>query len=145
MSLASYVINFDELEREFEELIESVGAYKLTYYKGEMTTKSFTQEIPAFANRYKVLEWTIEEDNIKLMSILFTQNAWKSQDHWSLYLNDEIIMKNIFTKELADKKEWEIVRSLRKGDKLKIILDNKSGNYRGVWVDFTYLPVKGDD
>lgn len=144
MTLPSYVINFDELANLFDEQFDSGSINKYTYYNGEIETKSFYQQIPAFTNKYIVLKWELKRD-IKLMSIAFSQNAWKEQDSWSLFLNEKIVIENAHTKELTDKKHWEIVKSLKEKDEIVLILDNVSGNSRGIWVDFTFLLLEGDD
>lgn len=144
MALPSYVINFDELADMIELQLEDNFSRPWKDLIGEMKVKSFYIEIPAIVNRYRVLRWTAEE-NIRLTSVAYGQTAWKAEDSWTLYIRGEPMFLNVSTKELAEKKHWEITENLVRGETIELILNNSSGNHRGIWVEFSYIEMLGDN
>lgn len=143
MSLPSYVINFNELADLLETQMEGKEEVrKAEVYLGETKTKSFKADIPPFQNRYVILDWQPERD-IKLTAITFSQSAWKGEDSWDLYLKNEPIFVDVYTKELADKKHWEGVEEIAANEDVQMFLENRSGNHRHVWVDLEYIEMWG--
>lgn len=140
MGLPSYVINFDELADLLELELEEATTRAWYGVAGESTTKSFYTEVPPMANKYRILSWEIKKD-IKLTSVSYGQTAWKSEDSWTLMVDGDEIFSDIYTKELTDKKHWEIVEDVEKGSRIELVLNNRSGNHRGVWVQFEYIEM----
>lgn len=143
MGLPSYIINFDELADLLEMQLEGEDkTRRAEQFDGEIKTKSFKADIPPLENRYIILDWKPTKD-IKLTSVKFSQTAWKGEDSWDLYLRNEPMFIDIYTKELADRKHWEVIENIDSGDNIQLFLENRSGNHRQVWVDLEYIEMWG--
>ena len=143
ISLPSYVINFDEIIKPLEEKLKDVVIRGIRDLKGTQRVKGFAQSIPAIQAEYKILTWAPDK-NIVLTGITYSQTGWKSEDYWELWVDGDRIFETVYTKELGEQKHWEVLHPIHANQTIKLVLNNKSGNSRDVWVDIEYLELIGD-
>lgn len=97
------------------------GRYEIT---AEMKDFEFAVSLPT-------------DDMFELQSIVFSATGYKDSDYFSIMLNDDYIMKNIYTKELGQVKEVRPVVKIDPSiDTLKFIYSNSTGTSKVVWLDF---------
>lgn len=138
MGLPNYVINWDELTTLLEKALEDVVVRSIKDVKGTQKVCGFSQSIPALQNDFKIVEWTLDR-NIVITGLTYSQSAWKGEDYWELWIDDDILFETVYTKELGEQKHWEVVHTISPGQTIKLVLHNISGNSRDVWIDFEYL------
>ena len=144
MGLPSYVINWNELKTMLEEVLEYTPTYGLKDVKGEQKVKGFTTQLPhGVTGEQIVLEWTVEKHMI-MTYVAFSQNGWYNDEAWELYVDGVKQFHHLFTKEMGDKKDWNIIQPINKGQTIKIVFLNTSAKGRRVHVDIGYLDPKGD-
>lgn len=137
-TLPAYIVNFDELKELLEITLDEETSRKLTNYAGESLVFEEYTEIPAIKGDYLVFSKKFDY-NIKLTEFTYGQTAWKDKDVWSLWVGRDCVLEDIFTKELADTKRWEVFSEIPKNTEIKLILKNNSGNHRGVWISIGYF------
>lgn len=140
MSLPSYIVNFDELEDLLKEALSNTVVKDIADLYGVQKVKGFYKPIPAIKSEYKIVEF-IPDESIIITGISYSQSAWKANDYWDLYIGDEKLFENVYTKELGEQKHWEVINPVNAGVPIKIILNNQSGNSRHVWVDIEYVKL----
>lgn len=140
MSLPSYVINWEELSVLLDDLSDGLVARGVKDVDGIQKIKGFAQSVPAVQANFEIVEWDIPH-NIVITGITFNQSSWKGEDYWELFIDNELILETVYTKELGEQKHWEVVHPIQAGKKIKVILNNNSGNSRDTWVDIEYLEV----
>ena len=140
MSLPSYIINFPGLFAELENLLDDNIYRSLRDIKGKQRIKGFAESIPALEGVYRVVEKTWEKD-ILITGVTFSQSGWKGEDYWSLWIDDDRIFDEVYTKEIGDQKHWELFHTIKQGETLKLLLHNKSGNSRNCWVDIEWIEL----
>lgn len=140
MSIANYVINWDELESLLSKHLSNIVVKDLSSVRGESKVKGFTQSIMAVSGDYEVFNWTVPYD-VAFTGLTYAQSAYKVEDAYSLFLNEECIFDNLSTKELGESKSIECIFYLRKGDTLKLVHHNNSGNSKIVWSDVEYVEL----
>lgn len=109
--------------------------YKYIYHQGERF------DIPALIQD---LEFTISlpaNNKYELLSIAFASTGYKDGDSFSLKLNDTLILKNIYTKELGQVKQIQPVRKIDSSI-LTFIYHNTTGTSKVIWIDFDLTSQK---
>ena len=140
MSLASYIVNWEELIPMLQDLLENLTARGIKDVNGTQKIKGFAESIPAIQATYKVVDWTLST-NIVMTAVTVNQSSWVGSDYWELWIDGELIFETVFTKELGEQKHWEVVHPVAMGQNIKIILHNNTGNSRDIWSDIEYLEV----
>lgn len=140
MSLASYVVNWDELEDLLKEALSNTVVKDITDLYGVQKVKGFYKPIPAIKAEYNVVEF-IPDEAIIITGVSYSQSAWKANDYWELWIGDDRLFENVYTKELGEQKHWEVVNPVNVGEPIKIVLNNQSGNSKHVWVDIEYVKL----
>ena len=140
MSLPSYIINWGELALELDKLLDENIYRSLRDVKGKQRIKGFAETIPALEGVYKIVEKTWETD-ILITAVTFLQSGWKGEDYWSLWVDDDRIFDEIYTKEIGEQKHWELFHTIKRGQTVKLLLHNISGNSRNCWVDLEWIEV----
>lgn len=140
MSLPSYIVNFDELGKLLEDALSNIVVKDVSDLYGMQKVKGFYQQIPAIQAKYNIVEF-IPTENIIITGITYSQSAWKANDYWELWIGEEILFENVYTKELGEQKHWEVLNPVNAGTPIKIILNNSSGNSRHVWADIEYVKL----
>lgn len=138
MSLPSYIINFDEMKELLEEMLSNVVVKDVANLYGVQKVKGFYMPIPAIQSEFKVVEY-IPEDDIIITGVTYSQSAYKGNDYWELWINEDKLFENVYTKELGEQKHWEVINPVNSGNPIKVILNNQSGNSKHVWVDIEYV------
>lgn len=138
MSLPSYVINFDELKDLLEDKFSNIVVKDLSSLYGLQKIKGFHLGVPAIRGAVRIVDY-IATENIIITGITYSQSAWKPIDYWELFVDGEKLFDTIYTKEIATQKNWQIIQPVNKETKIELILHNKSGNSRDVWVDLEYI------
>lgn len=166
MSVPSYVINWEELLKLFEDKLEiNVGdilpgdledylrsqmgliidllkqILELLKDKGVQKSKAFNKHIPAIVAPFE-LTHTFDED-ILLTGITYSQSGWKYQDTWDLIVDGNMLFEQVGTKEIGESKALNVFFYVPAGRPVTIIFNNNSGNSRVVWFDFEYLGLDG--
>lgn len=109
--------------------------YKYIYHQGERF------DIPALIQDF---EFTINlppNNKYELLSIAFASTGYKDGDSFSLKLNDTLILKNIYTKELGQVKQIQPVRKIDSSI-LTFIYHNTTGTSKVIWIDFDLTSQK---
>ena len=140
MSLASYIVNWDELFDDLKELLKDKTC-SIRDIKGKQRIKGFAESIPAIDGAFRVVEQMWDNDII-LTGVTFSQSAWKGEDYWSLWVDDDKIFDTVYTKEIGDQKHWELIHIIKAEQKVKFLLHNVSGNSRNVWVDLEWIELE---
>lgn len=140
MSLPSYIINFDELKDLLNEALSNTVVKDISDLYGVQKVKGFYQSVPAIVSEYKVADFTPEEAII-ITGISYSQSAWKPNDYWELWIGQDRLFENVYTKEIGEQKHWEVVNPVKVGEPISVILNNQSGNSRHVWVDIEYVKL----
>ena len=140
MSLASYIVNWDEIEISLKEALEGKTIRSLRDIKGNQRIKGYTESIPALEGVFKIVEM-VKEDAIIITGVTFSQSAWKGEDYWSLWVDDDMLFDSIYTKEIGDQKHWELIHVIKPNQTIKLLLHNVSGNSRNVWCDIEYVEL----
>lgn len=138
MSLPSYVVNWEELTDMLEELLSNVVVKDISSLYGVQKVKGFYTPIPAIQAEFKVVEFIPTEDII-ITGITYSQSAYKGNDYWELWVGEDKLFENVYTKELGEQKHWEVINPVNAGTTIKVVLANNSGNSRHVWVDIEYV------
>jgi len=109
--------------------------YKYIYHQGERF------DIPALIQDFEFTITLPANNKYELLSIAFASTGYKDGDSFSLKLNDTLILKNIYTKELGQVKQ---IRPVRKIDSsiLTFIYHNTTGTSKVIWVDFDLTSQK---
>ena len=143
MSLPSYVINWQEIYELLKGKLDNIEV-STPQYKGVSKVWGTKQGVPAIQGKFKIAEWVVPND-ISLSEITFSQSSWKSEDFWDLWIDDNKIIDRVYTKELGDKKSFNITVPIHGGQTIKAVLHNNSGNSRDVWIDIDYVDLLGQE
>lgn len=141
MSLLSYVVNWEELKDILADKLTNVVVKDLTTLYGIQTVKGFYKKIPAIKGSYEILTFR-KNANLVITGVTYSQSAWKSDDYWELYIGEDKLFDTVFTKEVATHKNWKIIQPVNRDTEIKLILYNKSGNSRDVWVDLEFVEIR---
>lgn len=147
MSVAKYIINFDELVKSLaglgtgnlEDFLNEILDLLRQLLKSNHTFRSvdMSKHIPAIVNTF-VISKSFEQD-IYLTGITFSQTAWKVEDTISLELNGNLIINHIHTKELGQQKYFNAFIPVKAGDEIRILYHNASGNSKMFFCDLDYI------
>lgn len=140
MSLPSYIINFDELEELLKEALSNTVVKDIADLYGVQKVKGFYTPVPAIRGEYNIVEF-VPNESIIITGVSYSQSAWKSNDYWDLYIGNDKLFENVYTKEIGEQKHWEVINPVNAGEPIRIILNNQSGNSRHVWVDIEYVKL----
>ena len=140
MSLISYIINLDELLLDLNDKLDGKTYRSLRDIKGKQRIKGFAESIPALEGTFRIAEMTWDK-NIILTGATFSQSAWKGEDYWSFWVDDDMLFDEIYTKEIGDQKHWELIHVVKAGETAKFLIHNISGNSRNVWVDLEWVEL----
>ena len=143
MSLISYIINLDELLLDLNDKLDGKTYRSLRDIKGKQRIKGFAESIPALEGNFRVATLKFDKDTI-LTGATFSQSAWKGEDYWSLWVDDDMLFNEIYTKEIGDQKHWELIHIIKAGQTIKFLIHNISGNSRNVWVDLEWVELLED-
>ena len=119
------------------EQLESLTQNSNLSAQGRQKAKGQYLQIPAIEGTYQI-KWVFEED-IYITGIRYSQSAWKYQDNWSLYIDEETIYETVFTKEVGEYKHFNRFELVKAGTEITFELSNNSGNSRDLWADLEYL------
>jgi hypothetical protein len=97
--------------------------------------KGFRLEMPAVPGLYP-LEYTAPQE-MELLSIEVGCTGYSDIDHWSFYINDQVICDTIYCKEVAQVKTLGAVK-LAAGDRLRFEFNNNSGTSKVAWLDLNF-------
>lgn len=75
----------------------------------------------------------------ELISIAIAASRYEDRDFWNFYVNDKIIMDEIYTKELPEGLYLMVVVPVKKGDKLKFEFENRTMTQKSVWLNYQML------
>lgn len=142
MSLPSYIVNWEELNLDLGDIFEGQAIRSLRDIKGKQRIKGYAESLPALEGTFKIAEKVVEEDKgIVLTGVTFSQSAWKGEDYWSLWVDDDKLFDTVYTKEIGDQKHWELIHEVKEGSVIKVLLHNVSGNSRNCWVDIEWVEL----
>lgn len=110
---------------------------KIDELKGDFHVDGEFKNIPAIETDYELV--FNYSSNIYLTGVVFSLSAWKEEDRWSLKVGDKTIFDKITTKEVGDKKFFNIPYYVDGNEQIKVIFHNNSGNSRQVWSDLEYI------
>lgn len=130
-SMEDFKTNINQLTDIFSHLGE---------IKGEFRIDGSYLNIPAIINNYPIT-FTYDYD-LYLIGVDFSLTGWKKEDTWSLMIDDKIAFDKVNTKEIGDRKYFQLPYLIKAGSLIKIVLNNNSGNSRQMWSDLYY--VKSD-
>lgn len=105
--------------------------------EGEFRIDSEYLNIPAIINNYPIM-FTYDYD-LYLIGVDFSLSAWKKEDTWSLTIDNKVAFNNVTTKEIGDRKYFQLPYLVKAGSLIKVILNNNSGNSRQMWIDLHYV------
>lgn len=105
--------------------------------KGEFRIDGSCLNIPAIINDYPIT-FTYDYD-LYLIGVDFSLTGWKKEDTWSLMIDDKIAFDKVNTKEIGDRKYFQLPYLIKAGSLIKVILNNNSGNSRQMWSDLYYV------
>ena len=132
------MINFDELDIVLKDALSNISVRDLANLNGVQRVKGFYKSIPAIQAEYNIVEF-IPQEQIIITGISYSQSAWKANDYWDLYIGNDKLFEEVYTKELGEQKHWEVINPVNAGEVISLILNNQSGNSRHVWVDIEYV------
>lgn len=112
----------DKLNLDYVQ--KSIGLYK---------------NIPALQTDFEV-NYVFEKKSA-LTGVVYSQSAWKPEDSWSLYIDDELLFEQIPTKEVGQHKVFNYFCLVEAWQTVKVIHHNNSGNSKEIWVDIDYLEI----
>lgn len=75
----------------------------------------------------------------ELISIAIAASRYEDRDFWNFYVNDKMIMDEIYTKELPEGLYLMVVVPLKQGDKLKFEFQNRTMTPKSVWLNYQML------
>ena len=127
-SIDDFKININKLLDVFSHLREIEGEFRID---GNYLN------IPAIVNNYSII-FTYNYD-LYLIGIDFSLTGWKKEDTWSLMIDDKIAFNKVNTKEVGDRKYFQLPYLIKAGSLIKVILNNNSGNSRQMWTDLYYV------
>ena len=128
----------DDFETNINQLADIFS--HLGEIKGEFRIDGNYLNIPAVINDYTIT-FTYNYD-LYLIGVDFSLTGWKKEDTWSLMIDDKIAFNKVNTKEIGDRKYFQLPYLIKAGSLIKVILNNNSGNSRQMWSDLYY--VKSD-
>lgn len=126
-----------------------MGAFNVNYQAGGRMDFPFmpTKQFPYFKGVRLEMGSTdviaessyIVKEDAELISIAIAASVYKDRDYWNFYVNDTLIMDEIYTKELPEGLYLMVVVPLKKGDRLKLVFHNKSLSSKSVWFNYQML------
>lgn len=93
-----------------------------------------TSDIPVAKHTY-----TVTHDRAELVSIAMAASRYEDRDNWSLYVNDRLMMDEIYTKELPEGMYLMVLVKLLKGDRIRFEFENASLTNKSVWLNYQML------
>lgn len=171
MSLASYVLNWDELinalkgmdgglnldfssltellEKYFPDIIELLKALVDNTKKpdGAQKMKGYYKQV--ISDKAYTFLFTPEED-VMLTGITYAQSIYKCDDRFDLIVVNDLgeelkLFDGLYVKDAMQHKLFQVFFPIPKGYEVKLVMYNQSARTKDVWVDFEYLGVKGLD
>ena len=125
----------DDFETNINQLADIFS--HLGEIKGEFRIDGNYLNIPAVINDYTIT-FTYNYD-LYLIGVDFSLTGWKKEDTWSLMIDDKIAFNKVNTKEIGDRKYFQLPYLIKAGSLIKVILNNNSGNSRQMWTDLYYV------
>lgn len=99
-------------------------------------------DIPALIQDNEFIIELPAGNNFELLAVTFSSTGYKDGDCYSVVLNNEYVLKNIYTKELGQVKEIRPVKEIKQAqDSLKLVFHNNTGTSKVIWVDFDMTAV----
>lgn len=81
---------------------------------------------------------TVGED-CELLSVAVGASFYEAKDYWNLYVGNQLVCKNIFTKDLPEGMYFTAVIPCPTGTTLHFEFYNEGGRSKYVWVNFQML------
>ena len=81
--------------------------------------------------------------DIELYAVAIGCSKYQARDHWSMYIGEKteenLIKKNIYTKNVPEGMNLMAVRTIPKGTPITVVFNNEGGHAKFVWLDFQCL------
>jgi hypothetical protein len=86
-----------------------------------------------------ILDFELPSVDMELVEITFTASGYNDGDFWSLVINDQYVLNNIYTKEVGQVKPLKVIKSIPSGStQNKFIFSNVSGQSKIIWIDLDF-------
>jgi len=83
--------------------------------------------------------YIVGHERAELVSIAIAASRYEDLDNWSLYVNDRLMIDEIYTKELPEGMYLMVLVKLLKGDSIKFEFRNSSLTSKSVWLNYQML------
>ena len=137
-TLPNYIINLDELAMELYKVFITEDDSSVHAPRGIQKSKGLYIDMDNTINH--TISWAFTEKAF-ITGIGFGVEEHRNigyTDRWSLYLNDIIIIEDIFIKEVDEYKPFRQLTEIKQGDIIKIIVHNNTKIPKTVWFDIDY-------
>ncbi|MHB9924563.1 hypothetical protein [Clostridium botulinum] len=125
----------------FKVIVDDVVDFIMFKLNGIQKVKSIMFDIPPLKNNI-IQQEIICDNQYFLTGILATQSGWKKTDKFTVKLNNEALLNDIYLKEVGQFNYLNGVCKLKEGDKITILYNNQEGNSKQFIMDFEYLTLK---
>ncbi|EKS4345286.1 hypothetical protein QB607_003291 [Clostridium botulinum] len=124
----------------FQVVIDDVVDFIMFKLNGTQKIKSIMIDVPPLKNNIIQKEIEFNRESF-LTGILATQSGWKKTDRFTVKLNNETLLDNIYLKEVGQFNYLNGVCKVKNGDKIIILYNNQEGNSKQFIMDFEYLTL----
>ena len=131
-----------------------IEIFKTTYTAGGRFDHPFypTKQIPYSKGQMLEVEESIDvytkvltlPFDVEMLSVAIACSNYNVEDSWSLYVNNEIVTDEIYTKDLPEGIFLMAVWDIAKGTPIKLDFNNASGVEKKVWVTYQFLRDDGE-
>ena len=137
MSVVNYVINWSEVDLTEALSLMNGARVKLTKDKIEWLRTEYELFIPPINRHFRIIQHQFINPTI-IKNIQFSAYGWKDEDQFSVYINGEEVLSNIYIKELAEKYIYNRSFIVQENSELTVLFHNNSGNSNQVVFSIEY-------
>jgi hypothetical protein len=77
--------------------------------------------------------------DMELLTISIGSSRYNDKDHWSLYVDGELIFDTVYTKDVPEGFYFMVVREVKLGSEIVFKFNNDSGAYKTIWLNYQFL------
>jgi hypothetical protein len=127
LSVVNYVINWSEVDLAEALSLMNGARVKLTKDKIEWRRNEYELFVPPIKNTFRLVNHHFLEPVI-IKNIQFSAYGWKDEDQFSVYVNGQELLANIYVKESAEKHIYNRSFAIQPNSELTVLFHNHSAH-----------------
>lgn len=121
----------------FQVNYQAGGRFDAPYYPTKPSPYIKGRRVPITSSIVED-EYVLEQD-MELLTVAVGASRYYDKDHWSLYVDDQLIFDSIYTKDVPEGFYFMVVREVLAGSTIKFRYNNDSNTSKVIWLNYQFL------